>query len=776
MLRILRWILTGFLLLNSVHLSAVTVTNLVAPTSAFPAGGIGAFTNDYNQDGISDDRQDMTCRFQFTTPTAFSTNGYLLFEAGNYHVGITLLLMNDRLVLTAGGDSSSTSIKGTHALQVFSKPLAPAHQYQVIFGLRIDDDRDGTNTDSRLALYLDGQYAVDPAFPGTHTISDIRDSGIAHWSGTISGGFGVSSNGSLFIVEGSAPKDFTGPNFTSSNGSLDSSLDYFANTFYDAIPQFRGPNILLITADDMNFTTVGCFGGPQPSVTPNIDRFASEGIKFTRAHVAVGVCQPSREALMTGLYPHNNGGEGFDPIKPQVTSLTEVLDNLDYRLGILAKTSHLQPASEFQWDLKLAESALCEGRNPGSYYTNSKAFMQQAIAMGRPFFLMANSNDPHRPFHRSTEETNSYTQAQRNTFAVPSRVYTPGEISVPGFLPDLPNIRLEMSQYYSSARRCDDTVGRIFDALDELRVATNTIVIFLSDNGISMPFAKSNDYLQSHHTPLVIRWPGVVAPGRTDSKNFIVCVDLMPTILEAIGLSNSLHFDGFSFIPLLRGAEVQSGRDVAATVFHETSAGERYEMRAIRGGRYGYIYNPWSNGSLVCKNETQNGLAWDAMVAAGSSNPAIQNRVNFFKYRVQEEFYDYSQDPDALFNLAQRPELAPFIYTARQNLLAWMLQTGDSMRTNFQTYVAAHPVSYNPLSPPRRLAITKGENPSEVLLQYSTISNMLYQTYSSSNLGSWQTQGSPFNGTGSGMTWAAAINGEGSGFFSVDEYFDLNRY
>ncbi|MGZ4971240.1 MAG: sulfatase family protein [Limisphaerales bacterium] len=763
-------------LLAGLTARAVTVTNLGTPTISFPVGGLAPFTADYNSDGTSDSLQDMTCRFQFTTPNSFSAGGYVVFESGDYHNGISLLLMNDRLVLTAGGDSSSTGTVGKHALQVFTKPMQPGHQYDVIFGIRLDDNRDSAASDSRAAVYIDGQYAVDPAFGGTHTTSDIRVSNVAQWSGSLAGGYGMASNSCLYIIEGSAPLNFPGANFISSSGSLDSPLQFFANTFYDAVPAFQGPNILMIVADDLNYTTVGSFGGPQPTVTPNIDKLASQGMRFTRHHVVCGVCQPSREALMTGLYPHNNGGEGFNPINRQVTTLAEILDNLDYRLGILSKTDHLQPGSEFPWDMLLTETSLAQGRNSGYYYTNSKTFMQQAIAAGRPFFLMANSNDPHRPFSGSADETSMWSSSIRATFAAPSHIYATNEISVPGFLPDLPNVRKEMAQYYSSARRFDDTLGRVLDALNEVGASNNTIVLFLSDNGIAMPFAKANDYLHSNHSPLVIRWPRVVAPGRVDTNNFILSIDLMPTLLEAIGVPTTIRFDGASILSLLQGGTYQPNRDHAITVFHETSAGVRYEMRGVCGYRYGYIYNPWSDGTKVYSSESQDGLTWNAMVAAAPSDTNIQARVNLFKYRVVEELYDYAQDPDAIYDLIHKPEMSPYIYTARQNLLAWMIQIQDPMLAGFQSYIAAHPVDAATFTSPRLLSAARGDNPGQINLQYPTSSNMLYQIRTSIDLTNWQPFGTPLQGTGTNSNWSLPASPTPAGFYSLDEYFNLNRF
>jgi len=438
----------------------------------------------------------------------------------------------------------------------------------------------------------------------------------------------------------------------------------------------------------MNWDTVGAFG-----VTPNLDRLASEGMVFCRAHVSIAVCQPSRQSLLTGLYPHNNGGEGFEPINPAVTTLVEILRDLGYRLGILSKTTHLAPASEFPWHTKLTANDLAKGRDPQRYFHAARTFMRQAVDDGRPFFLMANSNDPHRPYSGGLQEANKYSEAVRASLATPSRVYHYGEVPVPGFLPELPHTLTEIAQYYSSSRRCDDTVGRILDALDEVGASENTIVIFLSDNGIAVPFAKTNVWLHSTRTPLIVRWPGVVAPGSVDDRHFIVGADLMPTLLDALEVGHSLAFDGFSFLPLLQGVDHQPGRHQVVTVFHETSARRRYEMRAIQGERFGYIFNAWADGQTAFKNESQSGLSWNAMRAAGAGDPAIQARVNHFSYRVPEELYDYVADPDALHNLMGRAEVVESVKHARQELLNWMKRTADPLQDTFEVYVQANPLS-----------------------------------------------------------------------------------
>ena len=257
---------------------------------------------------------------------------------------------------------------------------------------------------------------------------------------------------------------------------------------------------MLITADDMNWDAVGAFGCSTAGTTPNIDRLAAEGLRFKHSHVTIAVCQPSRSALMTGRYPHLSGGEGFYHLRYEgVPILPAILRDAGYDVGILGKVTHSTPYQEFQWDMARDQIHLGQGRNPEVYYQYAKNFVQDAIAGDRPFFLMANSHDPHRPFY-GNDKSEWYSELDPPAVP-PSRTFAPEEVIVPGFLPDILDVRLEIAEYYNSVRRCDDTVGRLLDALDEAGAAENTLVMFLSDNGMAFPFAKTNCYLNSTRTP-----------------------------------------------------------------------------------------------------------------------------------------------------------------------------------------------------------------------------------------------------------------------------------
>lgn len=445
----------------------------------------------------------------------------------------------------------------------------------------------------------------------------------------------------------------------------------------------KKPNILLITADDMNWDAVGAYGCPVAGTTPNIDQLAADGLCFNHAHVTIAVCQPSRSTLMTGRYPHRNGGEGFFRLRtPGIPILPHLLREDGYRVGILGKVPHSTPYAKFEWDMTLHMDDLGHGRNPERYAHYTAEFLKQAKEAGQPFFLMLNSHDPHRPFY-GNDDPEWYQEGDGPVAETPSRTFTPAEITTPGCLADLPDVRLEMAEYYNSVRRCDDTVGEALNALHQAGCEDSTIVIFLSDNGMAFPFAKTNCYLNSTRTPWIIRWPDMIHLGLRDTEHFISGIDMMPTLLDAAGIDAPPGMDGRSFLPLLRG-DRQDGRDMVFTQFHQTAARRNYPMRCVQNSSFGYIFNPWSNGERVFKNESQAGRTMHAMRAAAETDPLVAERVNLFLYRVPEEFYDFENDPNALCNLIDEREYVSDIQALQNELECWMERTGDPALAAFR--------------------------------------------------------------------------------------------
>ena len=438
----------------------------------------------------------------------------------------------------------------------------------------------------------------------------------------------------------------------------------------------RRPNVVMIVADDMNWDTPGCFGGAAPKITPSIDQLASQGIRFWHAYVNVSICTPSRSVLLSGLYPSNNGAEGFQRIRPGTETLPAVLNKSGYLCGIIGKP--LRQQELFRWSVTYRWQGVGDedrwGRDPAVYQRFAEDFFAMAKASRQPFFLMANSHDPHRPF-AGGEATREHDER-----ATASRAFAPGEVRIPSFLPDLAAVRKELAEYCTSVRRLDDMVGGVLGELEKAQLVQDTIVIFLADHGMPFPGAKFNCYPDSVRTPLIIRWPGEVKAASIERDHMISAVDLMPTILEAAGLP-APRSDGRSFLPILRG-ESQAGRDHVFAQFYHIHGEDALPMRSVLTKESAYIFNPWSNGER--RFTRSGGATFRAMQETARTDTAMANRVRHLEFRQIEEFYDLSADPGCLNNLlpsdanASDSAYAKRLTDCRAKLREWMIRVGDS--------------------------------------------------------------------------------------------------
>lgn len=446
-------------------------------------------------------------------------------------------------------------------------------------------------------------------------------------------------------------------------------------------------NILLFTADDLDRNSLGCYGGTVPDISPNIDRFAQTALKFDRAFVNSAICQPSRGIIATGLYEHNSGVNGFFKMNDSSTIpiIMEIVRAHGYATGILGKLGHSTPKRSFKWDYAFDQQELGDGRSPSIYYARAAAFLKQCKESGKPFYFMVNSHDPHRPYCDPS-------QPLKDGQELPSRIYKPGEITVPGFVPDLPLVRKELSFYYNSTRRLDDTFGKVLQALEESGLADNTLVVFLSDNGIAIPFAKANAYYASNRTPLLVRYPGVTKAGRVDGEDFVASIDFLPTFLEALGIPNPSKVDGRSFLPLLKGGK-QSDRDRFYGQIDYKAGGGPTPIRSVATKKYLYIYNAWSDGQRIYRNNNE-GLTYKAIQEAAATDSFARSRVQTWEIREPEELYDLEKDPDCLHNLVAANGAASGSFVGkgtasvltqyRADLLRWMTRTHDPLLDNYK--------------------------------------------------------------------------------------------
>ena len=440
------------------------------------------------------------------------------------------------------------------------------------------------------------------------------------------------------------------------------------------------PNILLITVDDMSCDSVGVFGCKLPDTTPNMDKLAAQSLRFAHAHVTVGNCMPCRNVLLSGLYSHNNKIEGFYQVKnPGWPHLVDLMKATGYFTGIRGKVSHSAPYQPYAWDANLdtlPNGTRAHNKDAKSYGLSTADGIAKAKAAKKPFCLVVNISDPHKPFW-------SKTRGGGKDVHVPSRIFKPREVPIPGFLFDDAQVRAELALYYSSVRRADDCVGKVLAALDASGAAKNTVVIFMSDHGMPLPFAKTQLYHHSTHTPLMIRWPGVTKAGAVDERHMISAVDFLPTVLDIVGAKHPQRLDGRSFLPLLHGKK-QSGRENIIKEYNENAGASRDPMRAIQTKRYLYLFNPWSNGERVFATATTGTATYRRMAALASSDKNLAARLDLYKHRVPEELYDVANDPDCLHNLIAHPKDQAALPALHADLEAWMKRTADPMLEVFQ--------------------------------------------------------------------------------------------
>ncbi|HBM78973.1 MAG TPA: hypothetical protein DD438_12760 [Verrucomicrobiales bacterium] len=408
------------------------------------------------------------------------------------------------------------------------------------------------------------------------------------------------------------------------------------------------PNILWLVADDMNWDSPGCFGGVAEGVTPHIDRLAEEGIQFWHGYVNVAVCTPSRSVMLTGLYSQNNGAEGFQRIRPGTPTLPSLLNAAGFLCGTIGKPLNQQElfrwSTTYTWQGKGDENLW--GRDPAIYRRFARDFFAHAKSARQPFFLMANTHDPHDPFATSGPK-GRHPDNLHYERAESSKNYDSSQVRVSAGLPDTPEIRKHLARYAGSVRRTDDMVGAVLQELDRAGLADNTIVLFLSDHGMAFPGVKANCYPDSTRSPWIIRWPGVVAAGQDDRLHMLSCVDLQSTFLEVAKLSPATQTDGRSFLPILQGGK-QEKRDYVFTQFFHIHGKDAYPMRGILSRDWAYLFNPWADGKRIFPRQWN---GFDALRKAAQTNPLMQRRVDHLSFRTVEEFYSLREDPHCLSNL-----------------------------------------------------------------------------------------------------------------------------
>jgi arylsulfatase A-like enzyme len=448
-------------------------------------------------------------------------------------------------------------------------------------------------------------------------------------------------------------------------------------------PADSRPNILVIIADDWGYPHAGAYGDKVVK-TPHFDRLARDGVLFTNAFAAAPSCTPSRASLLTGRAVHQlaEGGNLWGFLPSRFAVYPDLVESAGYVVGFTRKG---WGPGNFQAGGRI--------RNPaGPQFANFEEFYRQA-PKDKPFCFWFGTNDPHRPYDKGS--------GARSGMKLENVV-------VPAFLPDTPEVRSDILDYYYEVERADREAGAILAALERDGQLDKTLVVWTGDNGLPFPRAKANLYDGGTHVPLAVRYPPRVKGGRT-LDDFVVLTDLAPTLLEAAGLSSPAGMTGRSLMPLLAGQH-QPGRN-AVFLERERHANVRrgdlsYPARAIRTKDFLYIRNLRADRWPAGDPEMYFAVGPFGDIDGGPSKDVLLERPSdpytgrYFALatakRPVEELYDLRKDPGQIENVAMRPELARARKELRAALDKWMRDTGDPRATADDDRWDTYPYFGNP--------------------------------------------------------------------------------
>jgi arylsulfatase A-like enzyme len=445
------------------------------------------------------------------------------------------------------------------------------------------------------------------------------------------------------------------------------------------------PNILWLVSEDNN-PILGCYGDPLAR-TPNLDALAKRGLLFQHAYSAAPVCAPSRFAILTGVHPEScapaNQMRATATLPPGIRPYPALLREAGYYCTNNAKT-------DFNCDADAA--ALFDESSRTAHYKNRPA--------GKPFFAIFN--------HESTHESvlipgvtrprrAAQAAAAGSTAATPAdSVYPPGaaaaretdlaagpvkpgDVRVPAYLPDTPDIREERARYYNAVSLMDTQIGARLKELEDAGLAEDTIVFYYSDNGGVHPRSKRYCYADGLRCALIVaippRWQHLSsAKMGTVVTSPVSLVDLAPTLLSIIGTPPPSSVQGTAII----GRRATTPRRYAFGMRNRMD--ERYDfVRAVTDGRFHYIrnYSPhrvFQHGAFEW--QLKGYQSWEREYRAGRLNE-VQSRF-FTGTRPFEELYDVQTDPDSVRNLAGEPAHVARLLELRQALDDHMVAANDN--------------------------------------------------------------------------------------------------
>jgi N-sulfoglucosamine sulfohydrolase len=341
------------------------------------------------------------------------------------------------------------------------------------------------------------------------------------------------------------------------------------------------------------------------------------------------------------------------------------------------------------------------GKNPDLIGQQTRDAIAAAQQAAKPFFINCNITDPHRPFYGSEQgAARKQKKAAKKSADLDAEggedkegilePLKPAEVPIPKFLEDVPNLRREVAQYYSSIKRLDLSFAQIMKALDASGEAARTVVIFMSDHGMSFPFSKATVYFNGTRSPVCVRWPGMGAPQRREE--FVSSVDLMPSLLEILRVPAPGGLDGRSWLPLLRG-ETQPDRDHVFTNVNSVSSGIFFPQRCVRTATRALMFHAWAAPDASFKVEAMNGLSYAALAEAAKTDARIAGRVDQLIHGYVLAFYDLTKDEAERRNEIANPAFAAEVAKMKTQLLGYMERTSDPQLANYRKALAGEPIN-----------------------------------------------------------------------------------
>jgi arylsulfatase A-like enzyme len=399
------------------------------------------------------------------------------------------------------------------------------------------------------------------------------------------------------------------------------------------------PNILWIVADDLG-TDLGCYGEGNVR-TPNLDRFALEGIRYSNFFTVTAVCSPSRSALITGMYPvsihaHQHRTRFKKPLPAPVQPVTHLFREAGY---FTFNGDFSDPEKPGKQDYNFIADSLYDGTHwsqcPG----------------GMPFFGQIQISYPHRPFQRDTLHP-----------------VNPDKLEIPPYYPDHPIARKDWAMYLEFIQLLDREFGKVIDDLDRDELLGNTIIFFFGDQGRPHVRAKQFMYDGGIHTPLIIRFPGQVQKG-TESDWLISNIDIPATSLHLAGIHIPAYMQGKDFLE----------PDTEPRKYIFTMRDRRDEtvdrIRAVRSKEYKYIRNfypelPYTQFNAY-KKFRYPVLTLMEVLYHQRKLTDVQS-LFMTSSRPTEELYHLTADPYEIRNLAGDPEYKNEMMTFREIMNQWL--------------------------------------------------------------------------------------------------------